>query len=147
MHHTKTSLFQTIFATMGFGKSRYTKAGVDALISLIGKYHGIAVNRRWGFNCLRCLEAEGLIRRRERYRHDENGKIRQLSSIITITLKGAYRLWAMGVVGAAKLIKAIKAWMAGKDKRWPRQEYIDEKFTPLEIKENERRLKELVFSL
>lgn len=147
MRNAKDGIMLTLFACMGFGKTHYTTARIDTLRRLMKDRHKKDIKRRWTFRCLEDLIAEKLITRKQRFRNDENGEVQQISSMISFSLRGGYQLWAMGVTGAAKLIKQIKAWMKGVDQRWPKRENMEEKFTPLEIAENERRLKELVFSL
>lgn len=146
MKHTKSSLMVTLFACMGYGKKHYTKASVDALRGLLKQYHSIEAERRWTFGCLRCLENTGLIQRKQRYRNDENGEIRQISSMISFTFKGVRYLAKMGVRGAKKLLDSMISWHKKKDRRFPRPETEIEKFSPLEAEENLRRLRELAFS-
>lgn len=42
--------------------------------------------------------------------------------MISITLKGARKLFDMGVDGASRLIKEILDWVHAGDKRWPQYE-------------------------
>lgn len=146
MHHTKSSLMVTLFACMGYGTKHYTKASVDALRGLLQQYHGIEVGRRWMFDCLRCMIENKIIRREQRYRNDENGEIRQISSMVSFTFKGVRYLSKMGVRGARKLLDSMISWHKKKDRRFPRPEPEIEKFSPLEAEENLRRLRELAFS-
>ena len=146
MKHTKSCLLITLFAAMRNGEVHYTKASVDALRGLLKRFHGISVGRRRLFDCLRDFQEKGVIRRQERYRHDENGEIRQISSMISFTIKGIKVLVQRQVRGAKKLYDTMISWWKKKDGRFPQPGPEVEKFTPLEIKENERRLKELVLS-
>lgn len=147
MKHTKTSLIVALFATMKGGETHYTKASVDALRGLLKQYHDITVGRRWMFSCLRCLIDQGIIRRKERYRHDEGGEIRQISSLISFTLKGVRYMVSRRIAGAKKLLNSMIVWWKKKDARFPKPGPEIEKFTPLETAENIRRVKDLVFSL
>jgi len=147
MKHTKTSLIVTLFAAMGNGKAHYTKASIDALRGLLKQYHDIEVGRRWTFNCLRCLIDEGLIRREQRFRNDENGEISQISSMISFTLKGVKYMVSKRIKGAGRLLDSMIAWIKRKDKRFPRAEPEIEKFEPLDIEKNQQRLKKLVYGL
>lgn len=147
MKHTKTSLIITLFATMKNGKVHYTKASVDALRGLLKQYHDIEVGRRWTFDCLKCLLSEGIIRRKQRYRHDEDGQILQISSMISFTLKGVRYMVAKRISGAKKLLDSMISWFKRRDGRFPKPGTEIQTFAPLEIEENQRRLKELVLSV
>ena len=120
MKNTKYALLITLFACMGYGKKHYTKASVYAISDLLKGIHGISVKRRWLFACLKFLEDEGLIRRKKRYLRQPDGTLKQISSMITITLKGTKQLYRMGVSGASKLLKSIKSWLRRKDGRFPK---------------------------
>jgi len=147
MNNTKHAVVVSLFASMQNGKQHYTKASVDALRKLLQRFHNTKVKRRWLFSCLRCLEEEGLIRRRERYHRNPDGTFVQLSSMISFTLKGVRYMVTKRISGARKLLDRMISWFRGDDRRFPKPDPEIEKFTPLETEKNIRRLKELVFSL
>ena len=147
MNATKHAVVVALFASMQGGKQHYTKASVNALRVLLESYHSIHVKRRWLFLCLRCLEDQGLIRRKERYRRSPDGTFMQLSSMISFTLKGVRYMVSKRIAGAKRLLDRMISWWKKKDGRFPAPEPGVSKFSPLEIEENERRLKELILSL
>jgi len=120
MKNTKSALLVTIFACMGYGKKHYTKASVYSMMELLKNLHKIDIKRRWIFACLKYFEDEGLIKRKKRYIRQPDGKIEQISSLITFTLKGAKQLYRMGVSGANKLLSSIKSWLKRKDRKFPK---------------------------
>ncbi len=119
MNHTKSALFITIYRILVKGKKHYAAPSVNALLELIAKRHGKKVCRRWLFQCLRDIESLGFISRQERFRKTPDGQWVQIPSLVAITLKGARKLFDLGVDGAARLCKEILGWIRGDDKRWP----------------------------
>lgn len=120
MNVTKFSILISLFVTTSQGKKHYTLCSVDALLNLLLKYHNISVGRRWAFECLRWLEDEGYIVRRQRYRHQPDTTIRQLSSIISLTAKAAKIMVKKKVSGAMVLLKRMIKWAKGPDRRFPK---------------------------
>jgi len=121
---TKLSILITILACTCQEKNYYSLVCVNKIRELLAQYHGIHVGKRWIFQCLRYLEDIGLISRKPRYKHQSDGTIRQLSSIIAFTLKGALFLVSKKVKGAKKLMKKILLWIKTKDRRFPREKDI-----------------------
>lgn len=119
MNSTKHSFFITIYMILVKGKKHYIGPSVDALIDLVASRHQHSIHRRWAFQCLHDLQEAGLINRRTRFLEAEDGLYRQIPSLITITLKGAKKLYSLGVVGAEQLTKEIMGWVHRGDKRWP----------------------------
>lgn len=119
MNDSKSSLMLTIFFSTGQGKKHYTVSSISAFQNNLQKYHKIKIKRRWIFYCFRWLLDEGYIRRKERYRNYNNGLIRQIPSMITITLKGVVWLVSKGVAGAKKIYKNMVQFLKSGDKRWP----------------------------
>jgi len=117
--NTKTSLLITLFSCMSLKRGAYTKAGVNKLRELLAKRHNKVIQRRWAFYCLAAFEAAGLISRRVRIINNSDGTVRQLSSMIAFTVKGAKYLMANKVEGSILLLKQILAWAKGQDKRFP----------------------------
>lgn len=144
MNNTKHAVVVSLFASMQGGKQHYTKASVDALRGLLKRFHGIEVGRRWIFECLRCMEDEGLIRRKQRYYHNPDDSFVQLSSMISFTLKGVRYMVAKAIAGARKLLDQMLTWWKKKDGRFPKPDPEVEKFTPLEAEENLRRVKQFI---
>ena len=122
MKNTKVSLLVTLFACMGNGNSHYTKAHVDVIIDLLAKIHETKVKRRWIFECLRYLEDNGLIKRKKRYKRQDDGTILQTSSMISFTFKGVKELYKLGVRGARQLLDTMLKWWQKKDGRFPEPE-------------------------
>jgi len=97
----------------------YTKASINKLRELLEKRHGKKIERRWTFYCLAAFESAGLITRRVRIINNSDGTVRQLSSMIAFTVRGAKYLMANKVEGSILLLKQILAWLKNKDKRFP----------------------------
>jgi hypothetical protein len=97
----------------------YTKASVSKIIQLLEKVHRIKVNRRWVFKCFADMIKAGLLTRRSRFKREGDGTVRQLSSIVAFSLKGAKFLLDKRVSGAKLLMDKILRWVKNKDKRWP----------------------------
>jgi len=116
---TKNAIMIIISSSMDIQKNPYSKASVNKIIELLKQYHGITVKRRWVFYCLHDLEEEGLIARKPRYKNIAPGRIKQMSSMIVFTLKGAKYLIKKKVIGAMQLMKRILDWMKNQDKRFP----------------------------
>jgi len=144
MNNTKHAVAVALFASTQNGKQHYTKASEHRLRELLAQFHGIQIQRRWLFKCLADMEKEGLIRRKKRYDHQEHGKIRQFSSMITFTLEGLRYLVTKKVEGATVLFKKMIAWLKQKDHRFPRVAEIAAGISPEEAAENIKRLKGLI---
>lgn len=119
MHNSKFALLITIYKTLVKGNKGYISPSVNTLIDLVSTFHKINIKRRRAFQCLRYLEDEGYVSRRKRYVKQDDNSWKQVPSLIAITLKGARKLYSMGVDGASKLIKSILDWLKSPDKRWP----------------------------
>ena len=119
MGNTKTSLLITLFSCMRISKGAYTKASVNKLRELLAKRHNKVIQRRWAFYCLADFEDAGLITRRVRIINNSDGTVRQLSSMIAFTIKGAKYLISNKVEGSILLLKQILTWANGQDKRFP----------------------------
>lgn len=122
MNQTKSAIFITIYRILVKGKKHYAGPSVDAIIGLISKRHDTSIHRRWAFQCLHDLTSEEFITRRVRYIQRSDRGFKQIPSLISITLKGARKLFDMGVDGASRLIKEILDWVHAGDKRWPQYE-------------------------
>jgi hypothetical protein len=147
MNATKNAVLITLFATTLNGTKHYSKAGENTIRSLLEKYHGIIIKRRWLFNCLADIEARGLIHRKRRYRHEAHGKIRQYSSMISFTIEGIKYLVAKKVKGAFELLKRMLAWIKGIDQRWPTPKNITIAPTSEQREANLLKLKDLLARL
>ena len=119
MGNTKISILITLLSCMDLKGNPYTKASVLKIIELLAKMHKITVNRRWVFQCIADMIEAGLLTRRARFKHEKDGTVRQLSSIVAFTLKGALFLVNKGVEKAVFLRKKILDWTKNKDKRFP----------------------------
>jgi len=144
MNNAKMSILITLLSCTSQGKNHYSKICTDKIISLLEKFHSITVKRRWIFQCMRDLEDAGLITRRQRYKHGDNGLIRQMSSITAFTIKGASFLVKKRVSGSVLMLKRIIAWIKGQDKRWPKKSDVqDDGWWPDDPRQMER-LKEMM---
>lgn len=119
LNNTKFALFVAIHRIAIKGGKHYAQPSIDSLLKLLSARHTTQVQRRWAFQCLHDLEAAGYITRKERFIHDPDGQWKQITSLITITLRGAHFLFSKGVAGAAALVKSILTWLKSGDKRWP----------------------------
>ena len=119
MNRIQYALMVTLFAAMGKGKSHYTQSSIDALLDNLAKYHEIHIKRSWIFKNLRRLLDAGYINRRSRYRHDSDGRISQIPSLVIFTYRGAKWLARLGIRGARTLRDTIRTFLEKKDGRWP----------------------------
>ena len=139
MNNTKNAAMLTIYFSMSQGKNHVSYSSIAAILQNLNKFHKIDIQRRWLFYCLRHLEDQGYIRRKGRYRNDENGLITQIPSILWFTLKGVVWLVSKGVVGAKKLYKSMMNYLKKDDKRSPtRAEFDDGSYQPATADERER---------
>ena len=136
MGNTKISILITLLSCMDLKGNPYTKASVLKIIELLAKVHKITVNRRWVFQCIADMIEAGLLTRRARFKHEKDGTVRQLSSIVAFSLKGAKFLLDKRVLGAKLLMDKILAWIKGQDKRFPtRADYIRQREKEMDIQE------------
>lgn len=123
LNAAKTGLIVTTYFSTSQGKNHYTVSSPDAYRENLKKFHEVDIKRRCYFQHMRDLEDDGYIRRRQRYKNDGNGLIRQIPSMTTLLLKGVVLLVRMGTVGAKKLYKSMVKFGQKQDKRWPSEEY------------------------
>ena len=139
MNNTKNAVMITIFSSMCQGENHYTKTSIDKISENLEKYHGIHVKRRWIFYCLASMLHTGLITRKARYRNDDQGLIRQKTSLLAFTIRGIKYLVAKRVTGAWKLLKAMIKFASGQDQRWPKKKDVQEgSYWPEGVDERER---------
>jgi len=119
MNRIQYALMVTLFASMGKGKSHYTQSSIDAILANLLKYHEIKIKRSWLFKNLRRLLDAGFINRRSRYRHDSDGRISQIPSLLIFTYLGSKWLARLGIRGARTLRDTIRVFLEKKDGRWP----------------------------
>ena len=146
MNDAKYSMLLTYFKTLKREKN-YTKISNNKIRERLKTVHGKDIKRRWAFQCAADLEEQGYITRRERYDKTKEYPYGQLSSMTSITLKGAWYMVKKGVAGAMVLVKQIMAWVGTNDKRWPQEKDPGEQHTPEEIKANKARFKKLLAAL
>ena len=135
MNNTKNAVMITIFSSMCQGENHYTKTSIAKIGENLEKYHKIHVKRRWIFYCVAELLERKLLTRKARYRNDDQGLIRQKSSLLAMTMKGLKYLVAKRVTGAWKALKSMMAWLKKKDGRWPVKKDVqdpehEKRFTP-----------------
>lgn len=116
---TKQACLITWLSCMEPKGNLYTKVSVDKTRELLVKKHRKKIGRRWCFQCAADLILAGLITRRPRHPRMSDGTVRQISSMIAFTLKGANYLISKGVERAIVVRKQILSWMKNKDKRFP----------------------------
>jgi hypothetical protein len=90
------------------------------------------------------LEEKGFIKRKKRFKNQEQGKIYQLSSMISLTLYGAKYLLSKNVKGARNLYNALMNWIKRKDKRFPAVNSIIPELTPGEVEINLAKVRKLL---
>jgi len=146
VNDSKHSVLLTVFKCSKRG-GNYSKISIDSIQEKLKSIHNIDINRRWCFEINSWHEKEGYTTRRQRYNKNAQYPHGQLSSLISITLKGAYYLARKGVKGAIALSKSIMHWKEGIDNRWPKRELEAETFTDQEIFDNKGRLKALIGTL
>lgn len=112
-------MFITIFRIIVKGKKHYIQPSINSLIELLATHHDIHIHRCWAFRCEKALIDTGYITRQERWKPDGSGGQIQVPGLISITLKGARKLYSLGVAGAEELCKKILGWVKEGDKRWP----------------------------
>ena len=139
LNAAKTGLIVTTYFSMSQGKNHYTVSSPDAYRENLKKFHEVDIKRRCYFQHTRDLEDAKYLRRRQRYKHDDNGLIRQISSMTTLLLKGVVLLVRLGTVGAKKLYKSIVKFAQRQDKRWPSEEYKkDTSYRPADPEERKK---------
>jgi len=147
MNSTKHAVAITLFASTKNGEVHYTKASAQKIIILLAKYHDKQIQRRWLFYCLADMEKAGYIRRKTRHRHDRDGKITQISSLITFTLAGIKYLVKKRISGALALLKKMMKWLNGGDHRWPQEKELTPQWTAEEVTQNKMRFSKLLTAL
>jgi len=144
LNNTKFAIFITIFKCCGKEGPSYSLISIDKIIALLKQMHGTQVKRRWVFQCIRDMIDAGLLSRKSRHYHRDDGTIGQISSIIAITIKGARLLISKQVKGAFLLLKNILAWIKNKDQRFPKKPDILGDITEKINPEGLRRLEDLI---
>ncbi|MDD2777566.1 MAG: hypothetical protein PHI16_01545 [Methanocellales archaeon] len=144
MNKSKNALIITLFVCMDNGRKHYTKVRIDKILELMRLYHGINIKRRWVFSCINDLETQGYIKRKKRFKNQEEGHIYQLSSLISLTLCGAKYLLSKNVQGARNLYNALMNWIKRKDKRFPTGKDILPGLSPGEIEINLAKVRKLL---
>lgn len=123
LNAAKTGLIVTTYFSMSQGKNHYTVSSPNTYRANLKKFHDKDIKQRCYFQHMKDLEDDRYIRRRQRYKNDHNGLIRQIPSMTTLLLKGVVLLVQMGTVGAKKLYKSMVKFSQKEDKRWPSEEY------------------------
>ncbi len=144
MNTAQVATMVTLHFSMSQGKNHYTRTSIDTLLYNLKIHHNRIIKRRWLFECIRGLLDAGYIRRRSRYRHDTDGLISQIPSLMMFTLKGVEWLKTMGIGGAAKLHKTMLAYLRKKDKRWPHQDDFDDGSWEPHNPDDQKRFKRLL---
>ena len=144
MNRIQYALMVTLFASMGKGKSHYTQSSIDAILANLLKYHEIKIKRSWLFKNLRRLLDAGYINRRSRYRHDSDGRISQIPSLLIFTYHGSKWLARLGLHGARTLRDTIRTFLEKKDGRWPHKQDFEDNGRPHGGPETKRGLFDLL---
>lgn len=119
LNNTRNTIFLIIYFIVLKGGKHYCTPSIRAIQELLYQRHNIKVGRSWIFECIKNIEDDGYIARRKRYSKTPDGQVIQKSSIISITLMGARKLYDLGVAGAKHLIKSITNWLHRNDNRFP----------------------------
>ena len=123
LNAAKTGLIVTTYFSMSQGKNHYTVSSPNTYRKNLKKFHDKDIKRRCYFQHMRDLEDNRYIRRRQRYKNDDDGLIRQIPSMTTLLLKGVVLLVRMGTACAKKLYKSMVTFSQKEDKRWPSEEF------------------------
>jgi len=121
MNRAKFCILITLFFSTSQGKNHYTVSSIEKLRINLRKYHKVIIKRRWVFACIRWLLDCGYLARKQRFTHDGDGRINQISSMVSFRLKGVAWLVSKGVVGAKQLYKSMVKWIQKEDGRFPQK--------------------------
>jgi len=139
LNAAKSGLIVTTHFSMSQGKNHYTVSSPDTYRKNLKKFHNIDIQRRCYFQHMRDLEDGRYIKRRQRFKNDENGLVTQIPSMTVLLLKGIVLLVQMGTSGAKKLYQNMVKFSQRQDKRWPSEEFKeDSSYWPRDPKEKER---------
>lgn len=108
MNDTLHLTFLLLFNCVSQEKSLYTTISVDEIAKALKETYNITIGRRQVFSCLKNLTNRGYIARAPQFKRISTGRIAGISSIITITIKGAIYLWLRQVEGAKELVEKTK---------------------------------------
>lgn len=147
----KTSCSDRMLITYGAifrkGGDGIIQPSMESLQGLLRRIHGIKAKTRRMYYARKDLVDEKLIKTRPRYDNRPDGTVYQQPPIIHITLKGAFRLYAMGVSWALVLIQKIKGYLDKTDQRFPNPQDIKAEFTEVECNKNLTEVKKLLDSI
>jgi len=141
---SKYSLLITLYAILVKGNRHYIVPSMDKILALLEKYHGIKIKRRWLFECMRYLKDAGLIKTRYRFKYCSAKGVRQIPSMITITLLGFSFLSKKDVKGAIEKLKIVLNWLKEKDGRFPTWQEFSPQIDEITVERNKGRLKALL---
>ena len=144
MNKTMHAIMVILISCTGQGENRYTKISINKIQELLVKIYGIHVKRRWIFFCLAYLITKGFITRKPRYRKKEHGFIRQISSMIWITVRGLKYLIRHKVEGSKKLLKHVIDGITNQDGRCPVKAIYNDGVGKLADPEERKRLEDLL---
>lgn len=135
LNSTSHAVIVIILKCIDQGEKHYTAVSINKIQELLISWHGIHVGRRWIFYILALLIKRGLVTRKQRFRNNQQGLIRQRSSLWAFTAKGANYLYKKGIDAGRKILKGIKKWKDRLDGRWPQVAVIekvrqDERYKP-----------------
>lgn len=147
MGSSKHAILITIFSILVKGNRHYITPSMDAILSLLEKYHGVKIKRRWLFECMRYLRYEGFLKTRHRFYNSDYNKIHQLPSMITVTLYGLSWLDKKKVKGAVEKLKIMLSWLREKDGRFPSWQEFSPQIDEITVERNKGRLKALLESI
>lgn len=106
--HTKTAVLITVAAVVKKYGKFYSYASQKKLLELLKEHHGIIIGRRQLNYHLGDLEQAGLIKRQRRNHRKTDGTLCLLSTAICITIKGANRLWKIGIEWGKRHLQRLK---------------------------------------
>ena len=149
MHHTKSQLLCSFAHLMKTDNKHCIIPSPGSMVDILAVVYQNQIGLGAYYKATHDLIREGYIVRQFRYDKKVQPEIRQLSSMISFTLKGVRYLIKMGVMYAFKLYKAIRDWMNKGDARFPRasDEYNKQTVEAVDHEYNLSKVRELLLML
>jgi len=144
MNNTQHSIMVSFFKIFQKGGKHYICPSVNSMLKVLSAFHYIDIKRRRYFQAMEDLRNAGYVKTYYRFTNDENGEIRQIPSIITMTIKGCKYLILKGVKGASKILSRILSWLKKDDRRFPEEKDVYPGYPEEKRIENLARLKALL---
>lgn len=120
MNKTQSEILLTFWAIFVKGKKHYICPAPNTIISLLERFHGTQIRRRWFFYCTAELRHRKLIKTKRRFTKGEDNLVRQIPSMIALTTKGVQYMQQRMTIGAKELYQRMIAWLNKDQQRFPR---------------------------